>query len=181
MLSLITDLELTILYFIQTLHNPVLDWFMIKITFLGEVGWFWIALATIFLCFKKTRKIGIGMSVSILMGFLLGNVWLKNLFERQRPCWIDSSVSLLISNPRDFSFPSGHSLVSFEGAFSIYLHNKKWGIPAIILASFIAFSRLYLFVHFPTDVFMGSFMGIVIAWAVYRVSFCTRKNTCKPI
>lgn len=163
------ELELPFLHWIQTLHHPVLDEVMTGITFLGNGGWFWIVLALILLCFKKTRPVGITMSCSIVVGFLIGNVALKNLFARQRPCWIDQGVALLIASPSDFSFPSGHSMVSFEGAVSIWLYNRKWGSAALVLAVLIAFSRLYLFVHFPTDVLVGSILGALIAWSVYQI------------
>jgi len=87
---------------------------------------------------------------------------------RQRPCWLDPMVPLFIENPSDYSFPSGHSLASFEGAVSILLYHKKWGIAAVVLAALIACSRLYLFVHFPSDVVAGSLLGILIAAVVHR-------------
>lgn len=177
MFSLLTELELPFLYWMQAMHTPFLDWFMPKVTFLGEVGWFWLVTGAVLLCVKKTRKTGIAMLLSIFIGFLLGNVFLKNLVERQRPCWIDPAVQLLVASPRDFSFPSGHSLVSFEGAVSILLYHKKWGIGALVLAFLIAVSRLYLFVHFPSDVIVGSLMGVVIAWAVHRL---VQKILAKP-
>ena len=108
------------------------------------------------------------MLISLAVGFIVGNVVLKNLIARQRPCWLDQTVALLIENPRDFSFPSGHSLASFEGAVSIFLYDKKWGGAAIVLAAFIAFSRLYLFVHFPTDVLAGTILGIFVAFFVHK-------------
>lgn len=180
MLSILAELELPFLYALQNLHTPLLDWLMVKITFLGDTGWFWIALALTLLCIKKTRTMGLAMLISIVIGFVLGNVWMKPLFERARPCWIDPSVPLLVASPKDFSFPSGHSLVSFEGAVSIWLMNRRWGVPALVLAALIACSRLYLFVHFPTDVLAGSLMGMGIAWTVNRALRRLRKSTCKP-
>ena len=116
------------------------------------------------------------MLISIGIGFLLGNVALKNMVARQRPCWLDPSVGLLVQVPRDFSFPSGHSMVGFEGAVSIFMFNRKWGIPALMLAVLIAFSRLYLFVHFPTDVLAGAVLGTVIAWCVARTAKRRRRK-----
>lgn len=165
----LTELELSFLYALQSFHTPWLDELMKFITSLGDGGWFWIALGLVLACVKRTRVMGFSILISLLAGFLIGNLGLKLLIGRQRPCWIDPSVSLLIQSPPDFSFPSGHSLVSFEGAVSIYLHNKRWGVAAIGLAVLIAFSRLYLFVHFPTDVIAGSLLGILIAWVVYRL------------
>lgn len=160
-------MEFQILYTIQKMHGPLLDELMTGITFLGDKGWFWILLAAVFLCIKKTRPLGLAMAVSIAAGALIGNLALKPLVARQRPCWLDPSVALLIANPGDFSFPSGHTLVSFEGAVSIFLYNRKWGWWALALAVLIAFSRLYLFVHFPTDVLAGAALGTAIALAAY--------------
>ncbi|MGL4875433.1 MAG: phosphatase PAP2 family protein, partial [Clostridium sp.] len=98
----------------------------------------------------------------LVLCFLVGNVFMKNFFMRPRPCWIDSSVNLLISIPTDFSFPSGHSMCSFAAATVLYSMNKKIGIASLILAFLIAFSRLYLFVHYPSDVLVGSIIGILL-------------------
>ena len=162
------ELEFSILYFIQGLHTPFLDRFMTAVTSLGDKGWFFIVLGIILFCFKWTRKMGAAVLLSLAAGGLIGNVVLKNLVMRDRPCWIDESVRLLIQNPKDFSFPSGHTLASFETAVSIFLYNRKWGVPVLVLASVIALSRLYLFVHFPTDVLSGMALGIFIGWNVHR-------------
>lgn len=121
------ELEFSILYFIQGLHTPFLDRFMTAVTSLGDKGWFFIVLGIILFCFKRTRKMGAAVLLSLAAGGLIGNVVLKNLVMRDRPCWIDESVRLLIQNPKDFSFPSGHTLASFETAVSIFLYNRKWG------------------------------------------------------
>lgn len=162
------EMEFSILYFLQSMHNQFLDQAMTAISSLGNVGWFWIILSLALLVSGRTRKIGFAMLASMLIGFLLGNVLLKNLIARPRPCWIDGSVALLIPSPHDFSFPSGHSLASFASATSIYLQNRRWGVAALILASAIAFSRMYLFVHFPSDVAAGIAMGIIIALLVWK-------------
>ena len=163
-------IEFQILYTLQELRTPLVDGLMVFITSLGDHGWFWILMGVLLFSFPRTRLLGGCMLISIAAGFLLGNVLLKNMAARQRPCWLDPSVELLVRVPKDFSFPSGHSLVSFEGAVCIFLFNRKWGIPALMLAVLIAFSRLYLFVHFPTDVLAGIIMGTVIAWSVVRTA-----------
>ncbi|WP_124068297.1 phosphatase PAP2 family protein [Clostridium sp. E02] len=161
-------IEFKILYFLQSVHAPWLDVFMQYITYLGDHGFIWILIGIVFLCYKRTRKMGICLLLSLGIGLLLGNVVLKNMIARQRPCWIDNQILLLIPNPRDYSFPSGHSLAAFEGSVSIWLFHRKWGIWFFLLATLIAFSRLYLFVHFPTDVLAGITMGILIAVLVHR-------------
>ena len=170
-------IEFQILYTLQELRTPLVDGLMVFITSLGDHGWFWILMGVLLFSFPRTRILGGCMLISIAAGFLLGNVMLKNIAARQRPCWLDPSVELLVPVPKDFSFPSGHSLVSFEGAVCIFLFNRKWGIPALMLAVLTAFSRLYLFVHFPTDVLTGIVMGTVIAWSVVRTAKRRMKKT----
>lgn len=164
-------MEFQILYIINELHNIVLDKFMVAMTTLGNGGMLWITIAIILLFNQKTRKCGILMLVSMAIGYLVGNVIMKNLIQRPRPCWLDNSITLLIQNPADYSFPSGHTLASFEAAFTIFLFDKKWGSLALIVAALIGFSRIYLFVHFPSDVLFGIILGIAIA----TVSYCIQK------
>lgn len=163
-------MDFQILYLINNIHNNILDKIMITLTNLGDAGIIWIIIAIILLFIKKTRKCGILMIISMILGLIIGNGILKNLIQRQRPCWIDTNILLLIPNPTDFSFPSGHTLASFEASIMILLHSKKWGIPAIILSILIAFSRMYLFVHFPTDILGGAILGTTISILVYYVS-----------
>ncbi len=158
------EFELTILDGIQNIFgSKFLDAVMPIITMLGDGGIFWIALAVIFICFKRTRKMGLTMGLSLALGFLFGNILLKNIIARVRPYDVNTGFQLLIEKLHDFSFPSGHTLASFEAATSIFLHNKKIGIPALVLAVLIAFSRLYLYVHYPTDVLASIILGVGIA------------------
>lgn len=163
-------MELSILQFIQTLHNNVLDKIMVFVSTISNHGEIWILAAAIMFCFKKSRKCGIATSISLLMALIIGNGILKNLIARDRPSWIYDSVTLLISNPTDFSFPSGHTFSSFAASFTILLFYRKAGIPAVILAFTIAFSRLYLFVHYPSDVLAGMILGVVTAVISYRLT-----------
>lgn len=165
---MVLNMEFEFLYWLQSLHTPWLDSLMTAVTKLGNGGIFWIMVGLALFCVPKTRRCGLAVLMSLLCGLLVGNVVLKNLFARPRPCWLDETIVLLIDNPKDFSFPSGHSLASFEAAMSIYFYHKKWGIGALILAAAIACSRMYLFVHFPTDVLAGSLLGIGIAWLVHQ-------------
>jgi undecaprenyl-diphosphatase len=161
--------EFDVLYALQGIHNPVLDKIMVAVSLLGNSGILWIALGLILLIPQKYRKVGIEMIVSMAVTFVIGNLILKNLVARDRPCWIDPSVSLLLTSPPDYSFPSGHSMNGFAGSVILLLNDKRIGIPAILLAVVIAFSRLYNFVHFPTDVLAGILIGTVVALLVDRL------------
>ena len=148
---------------------PLLDAVMPVITVLGDAGIFWMVMAAALLLFKKTRRVGLGMGIAMLMGLLLCNLTLKPLCQRPRPYdyqfdVFNKLIPLLIEQQHDFSFPSGHTIASFEAAGVIALNNKKWGIPALILASLIAFSRLYLYVHYPTDVLVSVLLGLALAF-----------------
>ncbi len=159
-------LEFQILYFLQELHTPLLDGLMTAVTFLGNAGWVWIVLGCLLAAYPRTRITGICVLASLALGFLVGNVCLKNLAARARPCWLDTSVPLLAASPKDYSFPSGHSLIGFAGAVSIWRMHPRMGSWFLALAGLIAFSRLYLFVHFPTDVLAGAAIGTALAFLV---------------
>jgi len=151
------------------LWNPVLDVLMPLITLLGDAGIFWIAISVMLLFTKKYRKIGLGMGIALLMGLLVCNVTLKPLVMRPRPYDYQADVfhkviPLLVEKQHDFSFPSGHTIASFEAATVIAINNKKWGIAAMVLAVLIAFSRLYLYLHYPTDVLASVVLGIAFAY-----------------
>lgn len=175
-------MEFWILHQLQKLHGPILDELMVMITFLGDKGWVWIATGLILCAHPRTRPCGIGVLLSLLAGFLLGNCLLKNLVHRSRPCWLaEPELPLLIAIPGDYSFPSGHTLASVESAVTIYFYRKKWGIAALALAALIGFSRLYLFVHFPTDVLAGLLLGIGIAFGVHwgMEQYREKREMCK--
>ena len=159
--------EFSFLYFLQELHNPVLHKIMLFITSLGNEGILWIGIAVVMVFFKKYRKCAISVGVSLLLMELIGNVILKDLIARPRPCWIDPTVELLLKAPSSYSFPSGHTFAGFASAFTIFLHHKKEGIAALVVAALIAFSRMSLFVHFPTDILGGIVFGFGVAILVY--------------
>ena len=147
---------------------PALDAIMPVITALGDAGIFWMLVAAALLLNKKTRRLGVGMGIAMLTGLLLCNATLKPLCQRPRPYDYQYDVfgkliPLIIERQHDFSFPSGHTIASFEAAGVIALNNKKWGIGALVLACLIAFSRLYLYVHYPTDVLVSIVLGLTLA------------------
>lgn len=162
-------MELDFLYLLQNLHNDLLNTIMVFITSLGDGGVIWLSAAIVMLFFKKTRRCGITIMAGMALSFLLGNLSLKNLIARPRPCAVDSTVQLLIPYPSEYSFPSGHTLHSFTAATVIFLYFRKAGIGALLLAAAIAFSRMYLFVHYPTDILGGILLGILDAVLVYVI------------
>ncbi|MFV0464580.1 MAG: phosphatase PAP2 family protein [Lachnospiraceae bacterium] len=171
MLNFITNCDWTILNWVHAnLTSPLLDTVMPKITLLGNEGILWIAVMIALLISKKYRRYGVILGIGLLSGVLIGNLILKNLIARPRPCWIDTSVTLLIPNPTDYSFPSGHTLSSAIAAVILTCANRKFGIAAIPLAILIAFSRLYLYVHFPSDIIGGAILGLIIAAVVLKVN-----------
>ena len=169
--------EIGILDFIrETFSTRFLDVFFSTITRFADHGIGWIVLSVLLIAFKKTRKMGISMGLALIIGYITGNMFLKNVIGRVRPYDFAGNVDLLVDRLSDFSFPSGHTLCSFEGAFAVFIRNKKWGIAAIVFAFLIALSRLYLYVHYPSDVLVGALMGIAIA---YLASFIVDKAAKK--
>ena len=169
--QLAVSFDLPILEWIQAnLKCGFLDTVMPIITLFGDGGVFWIICAVLLMIFPKTRRIGLGMGIAMALGLLVCNVTLKPLVARPRPYDFQQSefnkvVVLLSENLRmhDFSFPSGHTIASFEASTVLLKHDKRLGIPAVILAILIAMSRLYLYVHYPTDVIFSVFAGILFA------------------
>ena len=172
--------DLPILDWIQAnLKCGVLDFLMPIITLFGDDGIFWIACAVILMITKKYRKTGWGMGIAMIIGLLVCNVTLKPLVGRIRPYDYQLQnfgveIALLTERMHDFSFPSGHTIASFEACTVLMLHDKKLGIPATILAILIAFSRLYLYVHYPTDVLcsviLGTAFGFLGNWIVQTIA-----------
>ena len=146
---------------IKNLHTPFLDIWIPKFTILGNGGMIWILLACVLLCFPKTRRCGQTLAISLILIFLLGNCLLKPLVARPRPFMLNPELSLLIPSPTDFSFPSGHTYAGIAATVVLWHHNPKWGISALVPALLIAFTRLYLMVHFPTDILGGIILGVV--------------------
>lgn len=164
------EFEIHILDWFQTLHSPVLDTIMVGITTLGNAGLFWLLLGIILVAIPKTRKSGVIVLVAIIIDAILCNGILKNLFARIRPFDINTTIELLITRPKDFSFPSGHTAVSFAAVAALMFAGEKklWKL-ALILTVLIAVSRLYLYVHYPTDILGGIGVGILAGWLSYII------------
>ena len=161
--------DLPILDWIQAnLQSGFMDKFMPFITMFGDAGIFWMVISALLLIFPRTRKTGLGMAIAMVIGLLVCNVTLKPLVARIRPYDLQLqefgiTIQLLGERMHDFSFPSGHTIASFEAAVVLLKNSKKMGIPAMILAVLIAFSRLYLYVHYPTDVIVSVVLGTLFA------------------
>lgn len=161
-------IEIQFLDWLQTLHSPIVDKIMLGITCLGDAGIFWIVLAVILLLLPKTRKSGLIVAVALCIDVIVCNGILKNLFARTRPFDVNEAVQLLITAPKDFSFPSGHTAASFAAVAALYFAGEKklWKV-SLVLAVLIAFSRMYLYVHYPTDILGGVLVGLGAGAAGY--------------
>ncbi|SHJ47541.1 phosphatase PAP2 family protein [Hespellia stercorisuis] len=165
------ELDGNILLWIQDyIRHDFMDGFWKAITALGNAGILWIALTILLLCIPRTRQIGVACALSLIIEALLVNVVLKNLVARVRPYEVIEGLQILIAKPHDWSFPSGHSAASFATAMvCLKMAPKKYGVPVVILASMIAFSRLYVGVHYPTDVVAGILIGCGSTWIACRI------------
>ena len=180
-MEFLINLDGNILLWIQEyIRQDWMEGFWKGITMLGDSGWFWIALSLQYLVPRQTRWIGITSLAAIVIGALITNVTLKNLVARTRPYEVVEGLVLLIEKQRDYSFPSGHTCASFAAA-GVYwrMLPKKFGIPLVILAAMIAFSRLYVGVHYPTDVLAGLLIGLFAAWAARHMQKYVRSHRKK--
>lgn len=144
-------------------RSPLLDNILSFISHLGDLGTVWLLLSLLLVLHRRTRPAGISLLVALFAANLLGNFIIKPLVERPRPFWLSPPADLLPAALREtsFSFPSGHTISSFAAACALITHSRHLGIPALLLACLIAFSRLYLYVHFPSDVLAGMILGIL--------------------
>ena len=190
MIELITQIDHEILIFIQ--ENLRFEWMTeptIFVSHLGDHGKIWIILCLILLLFKRTRKAGLCGLIALLINLLITNVTLKPLVARIRPYEQFNDLMLLLERQKDFSFPSGHTSSSFAAAWAIFTMHRDGsadgiqsgikgrmkgsasvlGIASMVLAIWIGWSRLYVAVHFPTDVIVGALIGIFSAWAAGKI------------
>ncbi len=170
-------MEIHILDMIQNLRTPIGDVVVPLITRLGDAGIIWIILTVLLLIIPKTRKTGVIMMAALLADVLLCNVVIKNLVARTRPFDVNTAVQLLVAKPRDYSFPSGHTAASFASVTALYLAGeKKMWRAALVLAVLIALSRLYLYVHYPTDIIGGVVFGSLSGYLGYKIVEQIRKK-----
>lgn len=170
-MEFLMDLDGNILLWIQEfIRQEWMHCFWKGITMLGDGGWFWILCSFLLLIPRQTRRIGITAFIALFIGALITNVALKNLVARIRPYEVIDGLVLLVDRQRDFSFPSGHTCASFAAGVVYWkMMPRKYGIPFLVLAVLIAFSRLYVGVHYPTDVLGGLAVGIFSACTALKL------------
>lgn len=164
---MIQSVDFYLLNIIQRkLRCRFLDFLMVKISALGNGGIIWIVSSALLMLNKDYRKSALAVIAGLAVGVVAGNLILKNIVARPRPFRLRNDVTLLIPKPRDYSFPSCHTMSSFTSAIILACINKSFGYAAIPLAGLIAFSRMYLYVHYPSDILGGVVLGAVIAFAL---------------
>ena len=170
-------MDFDILYAIQNIHSDALDKFFLALTQVaGSYGQLWLVVGAVLCVFKKTRRCGIAVLLSYILVFLTGQFALKDLIARPRPCHLDQTVELLVARPDSYSCPSTHTAWAFAAATAIFMHYKKYGIGVFAVAALSGFSRLYLCVHFPTEVLIGAVLGALCAvGAFYLINFGEKK------
>lgn len=179
MLETLLHLDGNILLFIQdAVRNPVLDPVMKVITSLGNAGILWIILTILLLIPEKTRKVGMMSACALLASLLVNNILVKNLAARARPYNAIEGLIPIVTKPSEFSFPSGHAASSLASASVFYRKlPKKYGIMAVVIAVLISLSRLYVGVHYPTDVIAGIISGIGCSYlGEWTVVFAEQKK-----
>lgn len=168
-------MELSVLHFIQSLRSDLFDHLMLLISSLGNFGAIWIALAALLLILSGFRRSGLAVSIALAIDFVVVNLILKPLVGRERPCDINVPEDMLLACLSDHSFPSGHTAAAFSAAVALILCHKKVGIFALILAFMMGFSRLYLFVHYPSDVIAGALLGTLFGLIGFQLAYRKKK------
>lgn len=172
MVDWISQVDFRILDGIQnTCRHDVLDWFLPKFTSLGEKGWIYIVTAIVLLLIPAYRKWGASLATALIFGLIFGNMMIKNLVGRTRPYDLVEYYNLLVKPLSDYSFPSGHTMAAFEFFAVVCMMPIKLRYKIMIgfCSVLMAFSRLYLYVHFPSDVLAGALLGSLFGFLAVRL------------
>lgn len=162
MITFFSNIDQTVLFYIQSnLHSPLLDKIMILASAAGDYGLIWIFLSLLLLINRKTRKIGITALIALILSTILGEGLVKNIIQRPRPYTEFPWVHLLIDESTAYAFPSGHTTSSFAVAYVLSNYLKRLSPIIWMVALLIAFSRLYLFMHYPSDLVAGIVLGLI--------------------
>jgi len=168
--------ELAVLDWIQLhLRCDFLDWLMPFISRLSNHGEVWILLAAVLLLIPRQRRYGISVACALILDLVACNMLLKPLIGRPRPFLLRPELALLVPAPWDASFPSGHTAVSFAAVFALRAAGSPLWLPALALAAATAFSRLYLYVHWPSDILGGILLGAAAGWAGAKLTEAVKK------
>lgn len=161
-MNYVNTIDNTMLKFVENnMHTLILDKLMIFITTLGNGGLVWVSVCAFLILNRKYRKIGIIALASLGLSAFLGEVIIKNIVERVRPTADIMAVASLVVKPLSYSFPSGHSASAFAVAGVLSYYFKKYSVCFYTMAVLIAFSRIYLYVHYPSDVAGGIILGLL--------------------
>lgn len=171
-MNLISKTDRAVIHFIdQHLTSRFMDKFMSVMTMLGDLGIVWMVTGIFLIPMPKYRIYGISMMIIVMFSAFLGDVVIKPLVRRLRPFVKNKTIRLIIRNPGGYSFPSGHTSSSVGAAYVLMKMNVWVGIAGIIVAALIAFSRIYLHVHYPTDVFAGAALGLICGVLILELIF----------
>lgn len=173
MLEAILSMDGVFLLWLQdVVRNPILDAFFSLYTQLGNSGMIWLLLSGLMLFHPKTRKVGFWALIAMLFGLLCTNVVLKHLVGRVRPWLVVEGLTHLVAEHDPLSFPSGHTCAAFAAGatWARFAQSKRLKAVCLIQAILMGFSRLYVGVHFPTDVLAGAAVGLFCAWLAAAVS-----------
>ncbi len=164
------DFEFAILNYIQTLRFGALDACMLFVSQLVDKGLLWLALAAVLLAARRTRRVAAALLLALILGHVLGNGVAKHIFARVRPCNVNLAAELLLARPHSYSFPSGHACLAFCTIATLHLAQLRalfW--PALLVGVLVCASRIYLYVHFPTDILAGAALGCLCAYSSWRL------------
>jgi undecaprenyl-diphosphatase len=176
-MDFIEAIDLKILNSIKMfLHRPIFDEFFCFLTWIGNKGAVWILISIALLYKRKNRKTGITVLIALLLGLILGDIILKPVIGRVRPFIKYDYITTTVENLGIYSFPSGHTTSSLAASITMFMNNKRIGGFLILLALGIAFSRLYLMVHYPSDIIGGMVLGLICAFAADKIVNITNQK-----
>ena len=165
MLDFINTFDSQILLWVeQYVRSPFLSFIFVSLTTAGNAGMIFILLGLVLLFFKKTRKIGLLLLISIVVSYIINDLIIKNIVRRERPFLSIEELSALVAHPKSYSFPSGHTASAFSAMTSLFFTKKKYAPIGLIFAFLMGFSRIYVGVHYPSDVLVGAIVGTLSAF-----------------
>lgn len=163
-------IDADILYWIHaSLSSGAMDAVMKAVTMSGNYAAVWLIVSAVLILRKPTRNAGTVMILALVAGHVLNDYVIKEIVARPRPFVEDPSIVLIIDPPGGYSFASGHTVKAFAAAFALFIYERKWGSVALCYAALMGFSRMYLCIHYPSDVVAGAFIGIFCALLVYYI------------